>query len=143
MEYPAYLAAPPINPYLPYAFVDGVWTLAGAPTSSCFSTAWNEDGTKFAVASQEGMVVVWDVRSGAPLPMARWETKRGDERAKMEMGSGSLVATVAAHPSAWFENANSAPAWGVRSLKFAKNGSGKEVLVFTEVSYTLLFNLFL
>lgn len=34
---------------------------------------------------------------------------------------------------AWYANRATAPSWGVRVLKFAKNASGREVLVFTEV----------
>ncbi len=78
LDKPSLITTPPISPYLPYAFVDGQWTVGGGPTCSCFSTAWNSDGSKFAVASQEGVVVVWDVRSGEPLPRARWETSRRD-----------------------------------------------------------------
>jgi WD40 repeat protein len=39
---------------------------AGALPAS-FCTAFSPSGSKFAVASQEGMVAVWDVRSGKPM----------------------------------------------------------------------------
>ncbi len=34
-----------------------------ASSDACFSTTWSSDGSKFAVASQDGVVSVWDVRS--------------------------------------------------------------------------------
>ncbi|KZO96672.1 WD40 repeat-like protein [Calocera viscosa TUFC12733] len=40
-------------------------TLEAADAS--FSTAWSPDGRKFAVSSQNGQVMVWDVRSTKPL----------------------------------------------------------------------------
>lgn len=148
--------------------------------SSCFATAWNRDGSKFAVASQEGMVLVWDVRSGEPLQGGHWETVRGgdeDEKGKlmsmgMSMGMGmgmgmpapaSRMRAVTLNGTwtrdaegewvrdsdgdgdgglgvddlgAWYANRAIAPSWGVRVLKFAKNASGREVLVFTEVCLT-------
>ena len=86
---------------------------------------------RFAVASQEGAVRVWDVRSKEPLPGAAWET---GPRSDGEDSSGSNVDPQ----RALFEFTGGAPPWGVRSLKFIKNASGKELLVFTEVS--LLFS---
>lgn len=136
---------PTINPYLPYAFVDGVWTLAGAPISSCFATAWNKDGSKFAVASQEGMVLVWDVRSGEPLTDARWETERDDNSNEMRLNRSQSRNALSewgwaesseGHVS-WYMDSKEAPPWGVRSVKFAKS-SGRELLVFSEVSYNKL-----
>ncbi|WWC69372.1 uncharacterized protein I206_103311 [Kwoniella pini CBS 10737] len=38
-----------------------------AATDAGFSTAWSKDGRKFAVASQDGQVTVWDHRSSQPL----------------------------------------------------------------------------
>ncbi|EPQ27205.1 uncharacterized protein PFL1_05128 [Pseudozyma flocculosa PF-1] len=38
-----------------------------ASTDASFSTTWSPDGSKFAVASQDGIVSVWDVRSSYPL----------------------------------------------------------------------------
>lgn len=143
------ITTPPISPYLPYAFVDGQWTVGGGPSCSCFSTAWNSDGSKFAVASQEGMVVVWDVRSEEPLPKARWETSRRDlkspETARSQQATEEesnvavpteeehLQALYTSDPWVFVDSNVHAPAWGVRSVKFSKNISGQEVLVFTEV----------
>ena len=41
-------------------------TLAGS-TDAAFSCAWNQSSNKFAVASQDGYVCVWDVRSSEKL----------------------------------------------------------------------------
>lgn len=38
-----------------------------ASSDACFSTSWSPDGSKFAVASQDGIVSVWDVRSSRRL----------------------------------------------------------------------------
>ncbi|WWD16043.1 hypothetical protein CI109_100468 [Kwoniella shandongensis] len=38
-----------------------------AATDAGFSTSWSKDGRKFAVASQDGQVTVWDHRSSQPL----------------------------------------------------------------------------
>nr|ODN95078.1 hypothetical protein L204_04425 [Cryptococcus depauperatus CBS 7855] len=38
-----------------------------AGTDAGFSSAWSKDGRKFAVASQDGQVTVWDHRSSRPL----------------------------------------------------------------------------
>ncbi|CBQ69987.1 conserved hypothetical protein [Sporisorium reilianum SRZ2] len=38
-----------------------------ASSDACFSTTWSPDGSKFAVASQDGVVSVWDVRSSKRL----------------------------------------------------------------------------
>ena len=54
----AQLTLPPSNPPPSVHPLNGVGTL---PASFC--TAFSPFGSKFAVASQEGMVAVWDVRS--------------------------------------------------------------------------------
>lgn len=40
-------------------------------TDAAFSTAWSSDGMSYAVASQDGCVKVWDVRSSIPLTELR------------------------------------------------------------------------
>ncbi|KAL5476654.1 hypothetical protein ACEPAI_2840 [Sanghuangporus weigelae] len=161
----------PGGQYLPFAFVNGSWVLAGPHPylsdvsgmeipPACFTTAWSADGMRFAVASQEGMVRLWDVRSKEPLGCAGWETGPGGAAAAAaaatasasasasdatsgEAGSAqdgdeslsSAIATAALNydtQRALFEFTGGAPPWGVRSLKFARNPSGREVLVFTE-----------
>lgn len=123
--------------YQPYAFVDGNWVFSigmpgqghyGAAPPACFSTAWSADGSKFAAASQDGVVRVWDVRSGEPLPYGKWETGQG--RSELEASSSD---SGRRRVDDWQDHSGGAPPWGVRTLKFAKNASGREVLVFTEV----------
>ncbi|KAL5498843.1 hypothetical protein ACEPAH_2198 [Sanghuangporus vaninii] len=166
----------PGGQYLPFAFVNGSWVLAGPHPyisdvsgmeipPACFTTAWSADGMRFAVASQEGMVRVWDVRSKEPLGCAGWETGPGGAAAAAAAAAAASAASASASASdatpgatgsaqdgrdeslssaiataalnydtqrALFEFTGGAPPWGVRSLKFARNASGREVLVFTE-----------
>ncbi|KAH8115849.1 hypothetical protein DFH11DRAFT_1582431 [Phellopilus nigrolimitatus] len=149
-------ASPPSSSYLPFAFVDGAWVVAApfsashlfppfysnndnngggsadsgaAAPPACFATAWSADGTRFAAASQEGAVRVWDVRSGAPLAGAQWETARtGPPEFSTERNAG----TGAGASPRWLEQAGAAPPWSVRALRFARTPGGREVLVFTE-----------
>lgn len=94
---------------------------SGGPAS--FSTAFSSCGTKFAVASQDGMCAIWDVRSTKPLRV--FHTDQTSE--------------------SWYDDTwdltrpgGKAPGWGVRNVKFSPVGrSGKEVLTFTEVSILL------
>lgn len=188
---------PPDSPtYLPYNFVNGDWVLMpfqyathpnGTNSSihgwlpmqappACFATAWSADGTRFAVAGQEGAVRVWDVRCSEPLEGACWETGPSDER-NTRTASGSFVSsstdlqynisqsdedelsrggTIGEGPLSpselpgymnrsevngihWPEAQSPSLPWGVRALKFSRNASGKEVLVFTEVSTKVFF----
>ncbi|PWN27830.1 hypothetical protein BDZ90DRAFT_232214 [Jaminaea rosea] len=49
---------------------DGFFTKTAtyqATSDASFSTSWHPDGTKFAVASQDGVISVWDVRSKKKL----------------------------------------------------------------------------
>lgn len=52
-------------------------THTDAFSDAAFGTAWSSDGLSYAVASQDGCVKVWDVRSSKPLT-----TLRGAESAK-------------------------------------------------------------
>lgn len=151
--------------YLPYAFVNGAWTVlpvqymtnihsfgtnnsnafihASPAPPACFATAWNADGTRFAVAGQEGAVRVWDVRCKEPLEGACWETGPSEERAgvrnrDLEEGTMSFsglpgyVNHAGMNELNFIEAESSSLPWGVRALRFSRNPSGKEVLVFTE-----------
>ncbi|TFY83422.1 hypothetical protein EWM64_g601 [Hericium alpestre] len=96
---------------------------------ACFSTAFSACGTKFAVASQEGMVVVWDVRSHKPLKV--YQT--GKNRPSGRRGNGGASGRLYEEVWDWGRPGSSAPGWGVRNVKFspARNG-GKELMIFTE-----------
>ncbi|KAI0034745.1 hypothetical protein K488DRAFT_83697 [Vararia minispora EC-137] len=96
------------SPYLSSSSVSG-------PAS--FSTAFSACGTKFAVASQEGLVVVWDVRSTKPLKVYHTDRTRP---------------YVASESWDW-ANGENVPGWGVRNVKFSPAGhGGKEIMTFTE-----------
>ena len=115
--------------------------LGGYSTSSfaaSFSSAFSSDGSKFAVASQEGLVAVWDVR-GMSKPIKVFQT----DKTRLPGGSTSDFignnggAGLSDDPWEWTRG-NKAPGWCVRNVKF--NGGdgarlGKEIMAFTEVSF--------
>ncbi|KAF8630707.1 hypothetical protein AX15_002760 [Amanita polypyramis BW_CC] len=124
------------------------WLPTNALTAS-FSSAFSADGVKFAVASQEGVVAVWDVRSTKPMKVFQTDKRTG--LGPGSPGRGGLWASGAAAAgwnnsaaSGWlFEDAHfhgagagtvRAPSWSIRNVKFGGGvaGSGKEVIVFTE-----------
>ncbi|KAH9831631.1 WD40-repeat-containing domain protein [Rhodofomes roseus] len=130
----AHLSFDPISklslaPYIansPYYYTPSTLSINSVPAS--FSTAFSADGSKFVVGSQEGAVVVWDVRSTKPLKVMQTNKHRGLERIANGEASGYLYD----QPWDWTRGAGSAPGWGVRSLKFSPSGVGREVLTFTE-----------
>jgi WD40 repeat protein len=93
--------------------------------AASFSSAFSSDGSKFAVASQEGLVAVWDVR-GMSKPIKVFQT---DKTRVPGWSTGD--------PWEW-TNTQVLPGWSVRNVKF--NGGdgarlGKEIMAFTEVSF--------
>ncbi|KAJ3507757.1 hypothetical protein NLJ89_g6124 [Agrocybe chaxingu] len=116
--------------------------LLSFPTSSLaasFSTAFSGDGSKFAVASQEGVVAVWDVRSTKVMKVFQTDKMRGlgGGMERTSMGNGGGSGWLSDDPWEWTRGTK-APGWCVRSVKF--NGGeggrmGKEVMAFTEVSF--------
>ena len=114
------------------SYLHNPYAYANSAVAASFSTAFSANGSKFAVASQEGVVVVWDVRSTKPLKIIQTDkTRRTSERTS---GNGSASGWLADSPWDWSRGMGNAPGWGVRSVKFSPNGVGKEVMVFTEVS---------
>ncbi|CAA7269540.1 unnamed protein product [Cyclocybe aegerita] len=109
------------------------------PTSSLaasFSTAFSGDGSKFAVASQEGVVAVWDVRSTKVMKVFQTDKMRGlgGGMERTSLGNGGASGWLSDDPWEWTRGTK-APGWCVRSVKF--NGGeggrmGKEVMAFTE-----------
>jgi hypothetical protein len=88
---------------------------------------------KFAVASQEGVAVIWDVCSSKPLKVLETDCTRGKERRATGEASGYMYEEDLWD---WSRGGSRAPGWGIRSIKFSPEGAdGKEVLVFTEVSF--------
>jgi WD40 repeat protein len=90
-----------------------------AATDSGFSTSWSRDGRRFAVASQDGQVTVWDHRSSRPLAIFHTQPQGArytefDERA-MEPPVGSQSGLEAA-----------------RVVKFSPEGASRDLLVFSE-----------
>ncbi|EIW84377.1 hypothetical protein CONPUDRAFT_163522 [Coniophora puteana RWD-64-598 SS2] len=88
-----------------------------------FSTAFSADGMKYAVASQEGVVAVWDVRSSKPMKVIHT-----DKTARAGEGGG----WTSEDPTEWTRGYMRAPGWGVRSVKFGSAQGGHEVMTFTE-----------
>ena len=121
--------------------------LGGYSTSSLaasFSAAFSSDGSKFAVASQEGLVAVWDVR-GMSKPIKVFQTDKtrvpGGSASEF-MGNGGATGWLSDDPWEWTRG-NKAPGWCVRNVKF--NGGdgarlGKEIMAFTEVSFLFQFS---
>ena len=121
--------------------------LGGYPTSSLaasFSAAFSSDGSKFAVASQEGVVAVWDVR-GTSKPIKVFQTDKtrvpGGSASEF-LGNGGATGWLSDDPWEWTRG-NKAPGWCVRNVKF--NGGdgarlGKEIMAFTEVSNLFQFS---
>ncbi|KAJ7222945.1 hypothetical protein C8J57DRAFT_1453676 [Mycena rebaudengoi] len=85
--------------------------------AASFSTAFSADGSKYAVAAQEGAVVVWDVRSTRPLKVFQTDKERGPPGAD--------------DPAEWQSGRSHGPGWSARNVKFG-GSPGREVMVFTE-----------
>ena len=90
-----------------------------------FSTAFSYDGSKYAVASQDGLVAAWDVRSTTPLKT--WSTFTPSPSAQ-----SPTISTADDWNRPAF--ASKGPPWSVRSVAFSKGKGGKEIMAFTEHS---------
>jgi hypothetical protein len=95
--------------------------------AASFSSSFSSDGMKFAVASQEGVVVVWDVRSSKPLKIFE------SDRNRAARGTAEASGWINGDPYEWTLSGNLWPGWGFRSVKFSPPGSGKDIMTFTEV----------
>jgi WD40 repeat protein len=102
--------------------------------AASFSTAFSADGSKFAVASQEGVLVVWDVRSTKPLKVFQTDKNRVPGG-----GNGAASGWLVDDIFDWSGGGYRAPGWSVRNVKFG--GSGKELMTFTEVCTLFPFTL--
>ncbi|KZT01516.1 uncharacterized protein LAESUDRAFT_731086 [Laetiporus sulphureus 93-53] len=118
------LSLSPYIAYNPYSF-----SMSSSSTAipASFSTAFSADGSKFAVASQEGAVVVWDVRSTKPLKVFQTDKSRTSKT-----GTGYASGFLYEEPWDWSRGSINAPGWGVRSVKFSPPGAGREIMTFTE-----------
>ncbi|KAG6827267.1 hypothetical protein H0H92_012531 [Tricholoma furcatifolium] len=109
---------PPTNTHINYA---------SASLTASFSSAFSADGSKFAVASQEGLLAVWDVRSSRPLKVFQTEKSR----VPSSTGNGSASGWLADDIFDWAGGSFKAPGWSVRNVKFGGSGD-KELMTFTE-----------
>ncbi|OJA08493.1 hypothetical protein AZE42_02854 [Rhizopogon vesiculosus] len=91
-----------------------------------FSTAWSADGLKFAVACQEGVIAIWDVRSTKPMKVLHTSRARG----------GDDTGWMSDDPWEWTRGNSRAPGWGARNIKFGCGGvgaqAGHEIMTYTE-----------
>ncbi|OJA16025.1 hypothetical protein AZE42_04281 [Rhizopogon vesiculosus] len=89
--------------------------------TASFSTAWSADGLKFAVACQEGVVAIWDIRSTKPMKVLYTSRARGDNSQ-----------WIGGYPYDWTGNSR-VPA---RNVKFGCGGAGRraghEIMTYTE-----------
>lgn len=92
---------------------------------------------KFAVASQEGVVAIWDVRSTKPMKVIQTNKTRLPVG---HLGSGEEISTLSDDPWDWTRGNSKAPGWGARNVKFGAGGThghpGHEIMTFTEVRFT-------
>jgi hypothetical protein len=132
----AQLTLPPFDS-LPSAHL--MYSSSALPASFC--TAFSPSGSKFAVASQEGMVAVWDVRSRKPMKVFTTDRSRlppGGAGGMSRSGSrpmGTASGWLYEDTWDWTMPANRAPGWGVRNVKFSSGIGGKELMTFTEVRH--------
>ncbi|KAJ6561868.1 hypothetical protein B0H19DRAFT_89131 [Mycena capillaripes] len=117
-----------------YITASPIATLTLPPTSNpfsspalvaSFSTAFSADGSKYAVASQEGAVAVWDVRSTRPLKVFHTDKTRGSSRAS------ASTTWLSEDPQEWSHRKSRGPGWSARNVKFGGR-PGRELMLFTE-----------
>lgn len=115
--------------------------LFSAALAASFSTAFSTDGMKFAVASQEGVVAVWDVRSTKPVKVIQTDKTRLPTGLH---GNSEFNDWLSDDPNDWTRGGSRAPGWGARNVKFGSGGTsgrpGKELMTFTE--HTSLLHVF-
>ncbi|KIJ66851.1 hypothetical protein HYDPIDRAFT_166309 [Hydnomerulius pinastri MD-312] len=107
--------------------------LYSSSLAASFSTAFSTDGMKFAVASQEGVVAVWDVRSTKPMKVIQTDKTRLPAG---QLGNGEASGMLSDDPWDWTRGNSKAPGWGARNVKFGSGGAhgrpGHEIMTFTE-----------
>jgi WD40 repeat protein len=126
------LTVPASSSSSPSPLYSDVYSYLYSTLPASFSTSFSSDGTKFAVASQEGVVVVWDVRSSKPLKAYESNKNRGSgaERPRRQGNASGWLGNDAWD---WARFGSLAPGWGFRNVKFSPAGSGKELITFIEV----------
>ncbi|KAI6042499.1 hypothetical protein EDC04DRAFT_3088512 [Pisolithus marmoratus] len=83
--------------------------LYSAALAASFSTAFSADGMKFAVASQEGVVAVWDVRSTKPMKVIQTDKTRSPTG---QHGNGESSGWLSDDPNDWTRWGSRAPWMG-------------------------------
>lgn len=129
-----------------------------AATDSGFSTSWSSDGRKFAVASQDGQVTVWDHRSSKPLAIfhtsssesiggrgvsmspsfnsdlasSRRQARGSQEHPWEHVGAGGILVD----PATGLQSSGTSTSGreAARVVKFSPEGASRDLMVFTEVS---------
>ncbi|KAJ7249188.1 hypothetical protein B0H12DRAFT_1122248 [Mycena haematopus] len=97
-------------------------TLTLPPTSNNPSSPPH---SKYAVASQEGSVAVWDVRSTRPLKVFPTDKTRGCSAAT------TSTTWLSEDPVEWSHRKSRGPGWSARNVKFGGR-PGRELMLFTE-----------
>ncbi|KAF8521775.1 WD40-repeat-containing domain protein [Hysterangium stoloniferum] len=92
---------------------------------SCFATSWSSDGSKFAIASQEGQLCVWDIRSSHPIftywiPLRWYKNKSNPYDSLFEDGDW------------WRHGERYSLGSGIRAITFSAGQNGRELLLWTE-----------
>ncbi|WOO85523.1 putative protein [Vanrija pseudolonga] len=121
-----------------------------AATDYGFSTAWSKDGRKFAVASQDGQVTVWDHRTSKPLAIFHSSSctpgsasaasspvtshAMGDTESEDERTPAILIDPVTGDPRLGSSTSGRDAA---RVVKFSPEGSSRDLLVFSEENYNI------
>ncbi|KAL1405486.1 hypothetical protein Q8F55_009120 [Vanrija albida] len=120
-----------------------------AATDYGFSTAWSKDGRKFAVASQDGQVTVWDHRTSKPLAIfhSSPSVPTNGSAPSSPVTSHTLGDTVYEdeRPAVLIDPVTGDPRLGsstsgrdaARVVKFSPEGSSRDLLVFSEENYNI------
>ncbi|WWC89956.1 uncharacterized protein L201_004885 [Kwoniella dendrophila CBS 6074] len=126
-----------------------------AATDAGFSTSWSKDGRKFAVASQDGQVTVWDHRSSKPLAMFHTSADRSSNPSEPSFMNDISASHLSNSPSSsssgeWNlvgpegitlrDPITGTPRTGTstsgkeaaRVVKFSPEGSNRDLMVFSE-----------
>ncbi|OCF36577.1 hypothetical protein I316_01828 [Kwoniella heveanensis BCC8398] len=133
-----------------------------AASDAGFSTAWSKDGRKFAVASQDGQVTIWDHRSSRPLAIFHTTATKAVESESTDGPSFTDDVTASRLSSSPSSSMSSGSGWNLvgpdtnnitlrdpitgvpsigtstsgreaaRVVKFSPEGSSRDLMVFSE-----------
>ncbi|WVQ98832.1 hypothetical protein IAU59_005963 [Kwoniella sp. CBS 9459] len=133
-----------------------------AASDAGFSTAWSKDGRKFAVASQDGQVTVWDHRSSKPLAIFHTNASKAQDPESAEAPSFTEDISASRLSSSPSSSISSGSGWNLvgpdtntmtlrdpitgspsigtstsgreaaRVVKFSPEGSSRDLMVFSE-----------